>query len=317
MDRREFLATGASLTIAAAGGCTGCAAGPSASLRMDAVDDAAIAERATMRLEADEDNERYRIAADAVEEGSVTVDGTGPPFTANRSFVYEGGVYELRSEVMEERPATSFGFTLNPAEESVDAAETVRFEDLPAVDREKFAERGWAGDDPFLGFGSSLLYLDSEIPKSALVPEPERSVIVWDEDSRGRFTVDDSHETSLKTYQYEARTVNPSAADYGANIREEYAFTLEGLSEAEREIVTEAVDAEHGYQVPAEESLPDALRRLADRFRTQEEIHRAWDDSERDETSVSGDYVVAYDGAVYWTRVNVPNSTSTKTTRDG
>ncbi|NHN61211.1 MULTISPECIES: hypothetical protein [Halorussus] len=313
MDRREFLASGATLAIAVAGGCTGCARAPAASLHMEQITDAGIAEKVTYRLD-EGPSERNRLVADAVENDSATVGDTDPPLPANRSVVYDDAVYRLSREVVASAPATAFSFTLDPVDESVSESETVRFEDLPAVDREKFAARGWA-DGGFLGVGSSLRYREGEISESALVPEPEHSVIVWNAETRGRFEVDGSRETSLKTYRYEAEQVNPSAEAYGATIRERYAFELSGLSSEERDVVSQAIEDEGGYYVPGGEKPPDAVWNLGERFRSQEEVRYAWEDDEDDSPSgrVDGTYVVRYDGEVYWTRIRVSREGFTTT----
>lgn len=305
VNRRTFLATGASLAAATVGGCTGCVQGPAASFSMAPVTDAGIAREVTMHLERDEDADRFRLVTEAVENESTTREGTEPPFPRDRPFVYDGTVYELTYEVTESTPATVFSFTLNPVE-NPPRDQTVRFETLPAVDREKFRRRGWADGD-FLGFGSSLLYLQDEIPDSALVPDPDHPVVVWDADTKGRFTVDGSRDTDLETYRYESRVVNASAAAFGAQVRRRYAFTLSRLTAAERDIVRTAIDEEHGFQVPHDETPPDALRRLADRFRPHEDVEAVWEDEdEQRESRVSGNYIVRYDREVYWTRLSVP-----------
>ena len=89
----------------------------------------------------------------------------------------------------------------------------------------------------FLGFGTFLLYLNEEIPNSALVPDPKYSGIVWDAETRGRFTVNGSYKTELNTYQYSSWVVNTSAEKYGKQIRQNRVFELSGLSEKQRDIV--------------------------------------------------------------------------------
>jgi hypothetical protein len=303
MDRREFLASGATLAIAAAGGCTGCSRSPATSLRLEPVSDYEIAREVTYGLEGSSD--RRELVAEAVENGSATREATDPPVPENRSFVYRDSVYRLSHEVIETTDATTFHFTLNPADGSVSESETVRFEELPAVDRETLAARGLA-DDPFLGFGSSVLYLDSEISDSALVPDPDRSVIVWNSETTGRFEVDGSRETDLKEYRYESAVVHSSAEQFGAEVREEYAFELSGLSDAEREIL-EAAIVPDDYSIPHGEKPPDAALRLAERFREREEVRYAWENSDEESASgrIDGTYLVRYEGEVYWTGVQV------------
>lgn len=315
MDRREFLAAGATLAIATAGGCTGCAKAPATSLRMVPLSDYETAEEVTQRVDGDDER---RLVREAVENGSATAEGTDPPFPEDRAFVYENAVYRLSREVVDSTSATRFHFTLNPAEESVPESETVRFADLPAVDRETFAARGWA-DDPFLGFGSSILYLDGDISDSALVPEPDRPVVVWDSETKGRFEVDDSHETDLKRYRYESEQVHASAEEYGAQVRERYAFELSGLTDAERDIVSEATVPDD-FSVPYGESPPDAALKLANRFRQHETVQYAWEDAEGESVSdssgsgrIDGTYLVRYDGDIYWTNVQVSREFVTTT----
>lgn len=314
MDRREFLVAGATLALTTAGGCTGCARAPTASLRMETITDEEVAKRVTYRSESADPDQR-QLVTDAIANGTATAEGTEPPFPADRPFVYNGSVYRLSHEVVESKPATVFHFTLNPAEESVPDDEKIRFEDLPAVDRRKFARNGWA-DPEFLGFGSSLRYLDDEIPESALVPDPENPVVVWGEEARGRFEVDGSYATELKTYRYGAEQVHPSASEYGAEIRREYAFSLSNLTNPERDVVREAIENERGYSVPHDESLPDAVWRLAERFRPREEVRYAWEDDRGETRPIDGTYLVRYDGEVYWTRIHVSRAMRPSTTRE-
>jgi hypothetical protein len=301
MDRREFLAAGATLAATAAGGCTGCERTPTASLEMNAVSDPAIAHQATWDVPGPA-SDLHSIVEGAVENDSAIVEDTEPHLPDDEPVVYDDAVYRLSYEVVDSEPATSFQFTLDPAE-SVDADETIRYDELPAVDREKFPSRGL--DEPgSLGFGSSLLYLDEEIPDSMLVPNPEYSVVVWDDDTRGRFEVSGSYDTELNTYRFTAQQVDSSVTAYGQTLRKEYEFELVDLSDGERDVVQEAIESEHGYAVPGDESPPDALETLAERFQTRRPIQGGKDDS----PSISGTYVVRYDGEVYWTRLFVDES---------
>lgn len=312
MERRELLAAGAAFAATAVGGCTGCASAPLASLSMERVSDVEIAERTTYRLDAEPGTPRHDLVSATVENESTIVNDTEPPLRSGEPFVFEGSVHELSYEVVESTPATTFAITLDPVESEPDSVETVRYEELPAVDRAKFRERGWDGDDTFLGFGSRLLYRDDEVPASALVPEPERPVVVWDEDTRGRFAVDGSYSSPVQTYRYSSSVVHPSAAEFGREVRREFAFTLDGLSSGERDLVSSAI-SERQITVAAGESIPDAWWRLADRFRPQPEVRRQREESTTRERTASGRYVVRYEGAVYWTRFHLDRSEVTTT----
>lgn len=309
MKRREFLVTGATLAIAASGGCTGCARAPTASLRMTETDDLGIAREVTLPLE--EGSPDADFASTVVRNGSTLVNDTEPRFPAERPFVYDGSVYHMTYTTIRSRSARVFQFTLDPAEEGVPESEIIAFDDLPAVDREKFASRGLE-EDPFLGFGSSLLYFEPELSESALVPQPDYPVIEWDEATRGRITVDGSYETAVKTFRYTSEQVHPSAREFGRSVRERHAFTLSGLTDGERAIVTEAIEEEHGWVVPPDESPPTALYDLIERFSRHEKVRRVWEDEAHRSENPSGSYIVRYEGTLYWTGFSVGRTVLTE-----
>ena len=236
MNRRQFLGSGAALTTAAIAGCTGAQsiAGvgrvPTASLRMYPITDTEIAKEVTYDSSV---GDPHTMDTDVITEGSTTAKDTEPPFPENRPFVFDGSVYELSYEVTNSQPATSFHIILDPVEGPVESSQIIQYQDLPAVDKEVFRGRGW-DDIEFLGFGTSILYLDDAILSSVLVPDPEYSIIAWSSETRGRFSVEGSHETTLKTYQYTSSVVNESAEDYGQSIREQHQFAFESLTEEQR-----------------------------------------------------------------------------------
>ncbi|MFB6172128.1 MAG: hypothetical protein ABEJ23_06315 [Haloarculaceae archaeon] len=310
MDRRTLLASGAALAGTAFAGClgdwSGASAGvahaPAMSLRMAPATDETIADRVT--YDARLDDERRRPLIDALPDGTATVQATDPPVPADRPFVYDGAVYSFSHRVVDATPATTFEVVLDPVEGTPAADETVRYESLPAVDRATFAARGW-DDVSTLGFGTTVLYRDSEIPDSALVPRPDRSVIVWSDGARGRFEVRGSYDTTLSTYRYAATQVSDSAAALGADVRERHAFALTDLSPSEAGIVRTATE-EPGYAVPAGEQVPAPARSLLARFRGASEVDPVWETGADD--SLSGSYLVRREGDVYWTSLSVSSS---------
>lgn len=84
-------------------------------------------------------------------------------------------------------------------------------------------------------------------------------------------------------------------------MRERFAFTLSNLSDAQREIVTTAIDKQH-YVVGPNESLPAAFISLLDRFRNQEQAHGLDEDGDGE---LNGSYLVRYENEGYWTRLFV------------
>lgn len=327
MDRRSFLATGVSLAGVLSAGCTGCAGRSRTSLSMVPVSDADIARRVTPRLvprvgaEADQPDEEVRLVESALAGERPTAQGTSPPVPETEAFVADGRVYSLSHEVIESDPATTFPFTLNPVDGSVSESESIPIGELPEVDREQLAEFGLLDEsDPFLGFGSTMLYLDSELPASMLVPEPEFPILVWPE-AAGRLEVDEGYDSELKTYRYTTSLVAESAAEYGRRIRDDHEFRLSGLSAEEREIVREAMRRpreryrdveenasateggeldEEGYVVGEDETAPPALRSLFRRFESERGLYDDPGEQER-----QGTYLVRYEEQVYWTVVRV------------
>lgn len=312
MYRRQFLGLGFALATAAIAGCTGMqsSAGvgtvPTASLRMQPVTHIEIAEEVTYDSSVED---HHPLDTDVITEGSMTVEATEPPFPENRPFVFDDSVYELSYEVTGSQPATSFRIILDPVEGAVEDSQTIQYQNLPSVDQEVFRNRGW-DDIESLGFGTSILYLNNAVRDSVLVPDPEYSVIVWGRETRGRFSVEGSHETELKTYQYSSSVVNESAKKYGRRIEDKYGFGLTDLSSEQREIVSSAINNESGYVVPREETVSDAMTRLVDQFRAQKEIDWVWDREDTD-GSISGRYLVRYRDEVYLTRLQVSQQSET------
>lgn len=317
MNRRQFLGSGAALTTAAIAGCTGAqsSAGvgtvPTASLRMRPIADVEIAEEVTYDSSV---GDSHTVDTDVITEGSTTAKATEPPFPENRPFVFNGSIYELSYEVTDSRPATSFHIILDLIDDTVESSEVVQYQDLPAVDKEVFRGRGW-DDIEFIGFGTSILYLNDQIPDSVLVPDPEYSVIAWSSETRGRFSVEGSHETALKTYQYTSSVVNESAEDYGQSIREQREFAFESLTAEQREILSEATADESGFVIPREKALSEAMKGLVNQFRPQKQVDWVWNKDEENE-SVSGRYLVRYKGDVYLARLHVSQSSETAVTEE-
>ncbi|MFC5366090.1 hypothetical protein [Salinirubrum litoreum] len=329
MDRRSFLATGVSLAGVLSAGCAGCAGRSRTSLSMVPVSDADIADRVTPRLvpregaAADQPDEEVRLVESALAGDRPTAQGTSPPVPETEAFVADGRVYSLAHEVIESVPATTFPFTLNPVDGSGADSESIPIGELPEVDREQLAEFGLLDEsDPFLGFGSTMLYLDSELPASMLVPEPAFPVLVWPE-AAGRIEVDEGYDSELKTYRYTTSVVAESAGEYGRRIRADHEFRLSGLSAEERDIVLEAMRRpreryrdrdtggndsttegggldDEGYVVGEDETAPPALRSLFRRFESERGLHDDPGEQER-----QGTYLVRFEGQVYWTEVRI------------
>lgn len=276
---------------------------PAAQLEMGPIDDPAqIGTAHARRVESCIVADCRPIVERAVEKGSVTVDGESPPIGREEPLLWDdGSVYRLNYEVAAERPATRYFWKFDPVDEAP-AEETVSYENLPSIDREKFRLAGLADGSSGkagLNLGTAFVYANADREESALVPTPDRPVIAWGPERRARFTIKMTNEedATLKTYRYTATQLAPSAAAYGRDLRDRYAFELSGLSDAERDIVEQATERS-GFFVPPDESPPDAFRSLVDRFRNQDELPAGGSGGE-----VSGVYLARYEGQLYWTRL--------------
>jgi len=310
MRRRALLASAAALLPAGLAGCTGrgtiqsggaagVAEAPTARLSMTVLDDAELPPRVLYSVGTDDGPDRRARLLDRILDGGATVKGIRPPLPEDQHLFYDDAVYQLTHDVVEQTPATRYSVKVDIVEDSVTDAEAIRFANLPEVDREEFAKHGLADGDP-IGIGTTFLYTDAEREQSVLVPDSDYSFIVWEDGAQAEWVVDDAYDTTLNTYEYTADQV-ATAAEYGRQMRERFAFELSNLSDAQRNIVETAI-SEDQYVVGPDETPPSALIALTDRFRDHDQAHGL---DEAGEGDLSGTYLVQYDGEVYWTTLVV------------
>ena len=320
MRRRALLSSVASTLPVALAGCTGeksrlsadVAEAPTARLEMTSVTDEELPEKVLYTVRGYSGSDEKGRLVDRAIDGGTTTEATRPPLPEDRHIFYEDTVYQLSHEVIERTPATRYSVKVDIVEGTVAESETIQFSELPDVDRETFAEKGLA-DGGVVGIGTTFLYTDAEREQSVLVPDSDYSVIVWENGSRAEWVVDDAYDTTLNTYRYTAERV-ASAAEYGRQMRERFAFELSDLSDAQRDIVETAIE-EDQYVVEPDETPSAAFVSLTDRFRGREQAHGLGEDGEGD---LSGPYLVRYGDEVYWTILVVRSEAfSTETSNDG
>ncbi|WP_135827087.1 hypothetical protein [Halorussus ruber] len=308
MRRRALLATAATSLPAIVAGCTSSggfsgenavAEVSTARLELTTIADAELPTEVLYTVRSAEGDDATDQLFDRILNGGATTKATRPPLPEQRHIAYQEGVYELSHDVIEETPATRYSVKVDIVTGSVTKAEAIQFADLPEVDQNEFAGHGLADGDP-VGIGTTFLYTDAEREQSVLVPESEYSYITWDNGTEAEWVVDDAYDTTLNTYRYTAEQV-ATAADYGQQMRERFAFELTGLPDAQRDIVETAI-TEGQYIVGPDETPSDALVALADQFRGHEQAHGLDEDGEGD---LSGTYLVRYQGDVYWTTLVV------------
>lgn len=291
MDRRLLLGLAGVVLLAGLGGCS--AAG---SLSMEPVTDAELAERASLELPTGERPGPDRaVARRAVANGTAETVATRPPVEGDRVYRANGSFYRLSVTVVGTEPGQAVGYLLDGNVSAADAERegwtVVALEDLPAADREALGpllERT-PPDSDRERVGVRQVYRADEIGDSRLASGTVDAVRYRGE--LYRVTVTEREDQQLQVYRYEATTVAESAAAYGQQLREGYAFELSGLSEGEQRIVEAAIDGSY-Y---AETDDDQAFAALVDRFRAHEGVV---------EDEYGGSYVVRYEGQLYWVRLD-------------
>lgn len=280
------------IAVALLAGLAGCSA--AGSIDMSPANDAELADHASRSLPTSDDSrtaERHDLVRGAVRNGSATANDTSPPVDPDGlPFAVEGAYYDLSVEAVGNHTETRVRLDVD-YNGSTDG-EAVAYDDLSPADRELVdAVLPPQHDHRTEGYdvGTRALYTDEEVTESALLGGDYDAVAY--EGERYPIRVEDDGPETVTRYRYTATEVAPSAEAYGADLRETKAFTLSGLSDAEREIVAEAVDGSY-Y---AESDDDEAFASLLDRFRSHEAV-------EADE--YAGTWVVRYDGEIHWAQLH-------------
>ncbi|NLV07513.1 hypothetical protein GOC83_15365 [Haloarcula rubripromontorii] len=283
MRRRQFLASGTALLSVAVAGC----GHPAVVLDMDDATAADIADEVSMSP--NPESAEYTVVSAAIENGSATRRGRHELFDRTDTVRIDDAFYEVSETPLESNEATVYEVRLDfdPGDSTADIG-TVDYEELPEVDRQRLDpiisdDNPPSGDgyDVGVGYGTA-----EEVGNgSVFVPEQQYDIIVHDGD---RYRVMVSTRTTTETeYRYEAAEVASGVDSFADQLRDRYLFRLTGLSEAEREVVEEAIDG--GYFQDDE-----AFRAVTDRIREHDGI----------EVSDSyGTWLLAYEQVEYLTYV--------------
>lgn len=261
----------------------GCSAPGSISL--EPVTDEELADEASRLLPSHGAAEERALVRGAVENGSATVEGRDEPVeTAGPPFAVDGAYYDLSVDVVDRHTQVQVDLRVD-YNGSVDGR-AVAYADLSAADR-ALVDAVLPPRDDRRSEGSDRGVVDSytrdEAAESVLLAGDYAAIRYEGE----RYPIDvDDREHEVRTYRYTAEAVAPDAATYAESLRERYAFTLPGLSEAERSVVAEATNGSY-YA----EDDDEAFRSVLERFRGHEAVF---------EDEYHGEWVVRYRGTVYW-----------------
>jgi len=280
-SRRRFLSALAVGGVAAVAGC----GHPAVVLDMRESSDEAVADELSTAVEPD--SEAYAVVRTARENGSATRTGRHELFDHAEVVRADGAFYELSATRLGSGEVTVYDVRIDfdPADPTPERGE-IAVGDLPAADRRRL-EPALSEEDPPDGDGYDIgvNYGSAEEvgEESVLVPDQEYDILVDGED---RYRVDvDSRTAEETTYRYEVSEVAPTVAAYAARIRERYLFALDGLSEAERAVVDQAIEG--GYFED-----DDAFQSVVDRIRDHEGLSV---------DEFYGTWLLEYDGSEYVT----------------
>lgn len=283
MKRRQFLATTTALSTAVLAGC----GHPPVVLDMDEATDSDIANEVSTSL--DPESDAYAVIESAVENGSATDDDRRQLFDKEETVQFDGVYYAV--SVSEEDSTDVTVYTVHvefDSDEPTAERGAIAFEDLPETDRDRLEP---AIPDPDETTGEDIARAieygtaaDVE-NESVFVPDQEYDVIVQGED-RYRVTVD-TRTTTESTYRYEVTEVADSTTEFAESAREMYLAELTGLSDAEREVVEEAID--DGYF-----DDDDAFRSVVEKIREHDAIREA---------DFYGTWLLEYEDTAYLTYV--------------
>jgi hypothetical protein len=290
--RRGTLAALALLAMAALAGC----ADPAGSLRMDPVNDTELAERASHPTDASDlpadlarEMRDRETARNVIENGTLNVTATRPPIEAELPYRYRGEYYDLPYERVGGRAgvATDVEIDFDPTDPE---GPTVAFADLPAADRERLESvlaSGPRAYRPGSEVGTRVTYAEAAAANSTVLSHAGASMVVVYEGEEYALTVEESEDTTLGVYRYEATLRAESTEAYAEALKSEHAFTPSGLSDEEASVVEEALDGSY-Y---AESTDDEGFAGLVDRFRDREGIRK---------DEYSGEFLVRYEGRLYW-----------------
>lgn len=278
--------------MAALAGC----ADPAGSLRMEPVDDDGLAERASndvdtsdLPAEASREIRTRETVRRVIENGSLNVTTPGPPIDAELPYEYRGAYYDLSHEQVDTRSGVKTEIEVDFNATSPEGPE-VAFADLPAADREKLEPT--LGDGPRMyrpgpEIGVHVTYPDPAAANSTLLSHAGGSMILVHEGEEYALAIEETSEATLGVYRYEVTQRAGSAEAYAEELKDEYAFSLSGLSDGEASVVEEALDGSY-Y---AESTDDDGFAALVERFRGRDGIRK---------DEYGGDFLVRYDGQLYF-----------------
>lgn len=279
MNHRRALAIGSLLVLVVLAGCDEGSTG--GQLTMERVTDAELAELASRSLEGEPTEEGRLLAQRAIENGSATARSYGSLVKEGQPFAYEGRYYTIEETKIDQQPGTVADLFID-SNETVRRNETVAYVDLSARDREVL--------DSFLTPGEGVVGSPNVLYTQ---PERNRSVLLSGKYNAVRYegetyavNIDETESVTVNTWRYTPTVVANSSAAYASQLREEYLFTLSGLSTSEAAVVQEAIAGTYSANGTDDEAFQSVL----ETFLQHDALQERGDE---------GTWLVRYDGDVY------------------
>ncbi|OAQ51350.1 hypothetical protein HTG_17590 [Natrinema mahii] len=281
MRRRQFLASGTALLSVVVAGC----AHPPVVLDLDEATAEDIAAEVSVTVEPG--SEEYTLVESALENGSAVRSERDELFDRADTVRFEDSFYDVSETRLAsgERTVYEVFIAVDPVNSTPELGE-IEYNDLPETDRQhldqivsKDRTRGEDGSDIGVEYGTG----EKVGTGSVFVPEQQYDILVHN-GNRYRISVD-SRTPSETLYRYEVSEVASGVEPFADQVRDRYQFTLTGLSDAERDVVEEAIDG--GYFQD-----DDAFRSVVDRIRNHRGINVA---------DFYGTWLLEYERAEYLT----------------
>ncbi|ELZ25772.1 hypothetical protein C475_09944 [Halosimplex carlsbadense 2-9-1] len=255
-SRRRLLSALAVGGVAAVAGC----GHPAVVLDLQAASSETIADE--LSTTAESGSEAYAVVRTARENGSATRTGRRELFDRAEAVRVDDAFYEVSATRVGSGEVTVYDVRIDfdPADPTAERGD-IAVENLPEADRQRL-ESALSDENPPDGEGYDIgvEYGSAEEvgDESVLVPDQEYDILV-EGDDRYRVEVD-SRTAEETTYRYEVSEVAPTVEAYAAGIRERYLFALDGLSEAERAVVDQAIEGGYFEDDDAFQSVIDRIR---------------------------------------------------------
>ena len=240
------------------------------------------------------ENDSHRLAVEAVNGSEPTVTGDHPPFTPEQLLAIDGAFYNVTWSQIDSREVPTFDLSLD-SKPSNTTGQSIAYRDLPVVD-----QRAIPAPDSELfhqdqDIATLASYNETEQHASVLVPEPQYELVQFG-NRTVRIAVEASSSKTISTYRYDVTQVATTSDELAATLKSKHLFRLQNLSTAQRAIVTDAIDSSRSPQLGS-----DAWNRLVAQFVNANPVTSDVDDESK---WVQGEYLVRYNGTVYWADIS-------------